>query len=131
MTMKLCIPVSDTNGLDSAVCGYFGSAPAFIIVDTDTLSVETISNNNAHHAHGQCQPLAAISGRQIDAIAVSGIGAGAIGKLHAAGIKVYKVQHPTVRETADAMKKGLLSQMDAKGACGGHAHVYSCGGHGT
>ena len=129
--MKLCIPVNSSNGLDSIVCGHFGSAPAFIIVDTDSLTFESVSNNNAHHAHGMCQPLAAISGRNVEAIAVGGIGAGALAKLRAGGIAVYKAQHSTVRETVAAMKQGQLSLVDSKESCGGHDHGHSCGGHGA
>jgi len=34
--MKLCIPISEDRGLDSPICGHFGSAPAFLLVDTET-----------------------------------------------------------------------------------------------
>jgi predicted Fe-Mo cluster-binding NifX family protein len=95
------------------------------------MTCEAVSNNNAHHTHGMCQPLAAISGRNVEAIAVGGIGAGALAKLQTGGISVYKTLHKTVRETVAALKQGQLSLVDSKGACGGHDHGHSCGGHGA
>jgi predicted Fe-Mo cluster-binding NifX family protein len=125
--MRICIPVNEDKGLDSIVCGHFGSAPCFMIVDTDNLGLEPVVNNNAHHAHGMCQPLAAISGKNVEAIVVGGIGLGALNKLQAGGITVFKAQHNTFRETIDAVKKGSLSQVDAQGACGHHGRH----GHGS
>ena len=120
--MKVCIPALTNNGLESTVCGHFGSAPFFILVNTDDLSVEGIVNNNAHHAHGTCQPLAAIAGHKVDAVVVGGIGGGALAKLTASGIRVFKAEHPTVKESVDAIKQGSLSPVDPHGACRGHHH---------
>ena len=120
--MKICIPVNSNNGLDSEVCEHFGSAPCFLIVDSDTLAIDSINNNNSHHAHGMCQPLALISGKNIQAIVVGGIGAGALNKLQASGMDVFKAQHRTVRETVAAYKAGSLSPVNPHSACSGHSH---------
>lgn len=42
--MNLCIPVTQDLGLQSPVCMHFGSAPLFLIVDTDSGATETIVN---------------------------------------------------------------------------------------
>ena len=34
LTMNLCIPITEDQGLQSPVSGHFGSAPYFMIVDT-------------------------------------------------------------------------------------------------
>jgi predicted Fe-Mo cluster-binding NifX family protein len=125
--MNICIPITDDRGLDSAVCAHFGSAPAFLIVDSDSGSCRTITNGNQHHAHGQCSPLASLQGERIDAMVVGGIGAGALGRLAAAGIPVHLAAHASVRETVDAMKAGTLPVMGSDLACahhgdGGHHH---------
>ena len=39
--MKICIPVNENNGVDSSVSAHFGSAPFFMIVDSDTGSALT------------------------------------------------------------------------------------------
>lgn len=118
--MQLCIPVLDDQGLDSHVCGHFGSAPAFMIVDSESGACRLLVNNNAHHAHGMCQPLAALAGQTIDGIIVGGIGMGALMKLQAAGITVYRAVHETVGQTIAAFKEGTLQPVAAHEACAGH-----------
>lgn len=118
--MQLCVPVIDNNGAASLVCEHFGSAPAFMIVDTDSGATRVIANGNAHHAHGMCQPLAALAGESLDGIIVGGIGMGALMKLQAAGITVYRALHPTVGETLAAYTAGSLQPLGHDEACGGH-----------
>ncbi|MBF0363453.1 MAG: NifB/NifX family molybdenum-iron cluster-binding protein [Oligoflexia bacterium] len=119
--MKLCLPVNESKEIDSTICAHFGSAPFFMIVDTDTLNCKAITNTNQHHSHGMCQPLAALSGEQIDGIIVGGIGGGALSKLHAQNIKVYKSNgYSSIKDVVDAYKKGLLSEMGMESACSHH-----------
>ena len=118
--MQICIPVIEDRGLDSRVSGHFGSAPGFMIADTDSGACRLIGNHNEHHAHGMCQPLAALAGEKVDAIIVGGIGMGALMKLQAAGITVYRATHPTVADTMAAFKAGELQPVGEEGACAGH-----------
>ncbi len=118
--MKICVPVLDSNGLDSQVSPHFGSAPAFMIVDTDTGECRCLVNTNGHHAHGMCQPLAVLGGEQIDGMVVSGIGMGALMKLQAAGIAVFVSEHRTIGETVAALADGTLRRASTEGACRGH-----------
>jgi len=118
--MQLCIPVLDDRGLDSLVSGHFGSAPAFMIVDTDSGACRVLANRNDHHAHGMCQPLAALAGERVDGLIVGGIGMGALMKLQAAGIAVFRAMHPTVAETIAAFKEGRLQPVGEDGACVSH-----------
>ncbi len=120
--MNICIPVDEDKGLQSPVCAHFGSAPAFMIVDTDSGSCRAIPNQNQHHGHGQCMPLASIRGEPIDGMVVGGIGMGALNKLRAAGIQVYVSSHATVAQTVDAFKAGALKLMLPNMACAGHGH---------
>jgi len=119
--MNICIPVDEDRGFESTVCGHFGSAPAFMIVDVDSGSCRALVNENQHHDHGMCSPLAALPGRQIDGIVVGGIGRGALNKLSAANIRVYAAGHATVAETVAAFKAGSLRLVEPHLACGGHA----------
>jgi predicted Fe-Mo cluster-binding NifX family protein len=118
--MQMCIPVLADLGLDSEVSGHFGSAPAFMIVDTDSGACRVIANNNQHHAHGMCQPLAVLAGEKVDAMIVGGIGMGALMKLQAGGITVFRAMHPTVAETVAAFKAGELQRVATDDACAGH-----------
>lgn len=86
--MKLCIPVEINEALNSIVYGHFGSAPLFLIVDSEALTVEPLTNHDEHHVHGACNPLKALAGRTVDAVIVGGIGAGAVRGLRQSGIVV-------------------------------------------
>ena len=121
--MKICLPVIEDKSLDSLVSAHFGSAPLFLIADTDSLACKTIINTNQHHSHGMCQPLAVLANEQFDGIVVGGIGAGALAKLQAANIKVYKTEYPTVKETLEAYQSSKLKEVDLTSACQSH----SCG----
>jgi len=123
--MNICIPVDEDNGLASRVCAHFGSAPLFMIVDTDGESCRAIPNHNQHHGHGMCMPLEALQGESLDGMVVGGIGMGALNKLIAAGLRVYVSEHPTVAETVGAFKAGTLRTMQPDMACAQHRH----GGH--
>jgi len=118
--MNICIPVESDAGLQSSVNAHFGSAPVFLIVDTNTMDVRAVANKNRVHAHGMCQPLAALAGQAVDAVVVGGIGVGALNKFRAADIHVYLSQFPTVRETVDAFNAGRLQPVTPKTACGQH-----------
>ncbi len=120
--MNLCIPVNDDHGLRSQVCAHFGSAPMFLIVDTDSGECRAVSNGHQHHEHGQCMPLASLQGERIDGMAVGGIGRGALNKLMAAGIQVYLAERPVVAEVVDALRAGTLRTMGQDMACSQHGH---------
>ena len=77
--MKICFPVQKDDGIESAVFGHFGSAPFFVVVDTDTNGLSTINNQDQHHTHGACNPMKALDNQKVDAIVVGGIGAGVAG----------------------------------------------------
>ncbi|OFZ49589.1 MAG: hypothetical protein A2381_03940 [Bdellovibrionales bacterium RIFOXYB1_FULL_37_110] len=120
--MKICIPVNENNGINSTVCEHFGSAAFFMLVDTDSLACKSITNTNQHHAHGMCQPLAVLASEKFDGIVVGGIGMGALNKLQAANIKVYKTEYATIQETVNAVKNNKLQEMASHMACSGHGH---------
>ena len=84
------------HGLESTVFGHFGSVGYFLVVDVVSGAVETIANADRDHLHGQCQPLAALGGKKVDAVVASGIGGGALQKLLSSGIKVYRAVEGTL-----------------------------------
>lgn len=117
--MKICFPAETLQGLESNVFGHFGSAPGFVIVETDTMGVEEINNSDQHHAHGMCQPMMALGGRKVDGVVVGGIGMGALMKLQAQGISVYRALQGTVRENVELIISGKLPRFAAEHTCGG------------
>ena len=124
--MKICFPVQHDEGMDSAVYNHFGSAPAFVVVDTDSGAVSTIKNGDQHHTPGACNPLKALDNQQIDAVVVGGIGAGALSRLSQSGIRVYRAQSRTVRENLVHHQDRGLSEYAIQSVCGGHGHGGGC-----
>lgn len=118
--MKLCVPAMTSAGPQAMVCQHFGSAPFFIIADTASGDWEAVANGNEHHSHGACHPLQSLQGIAIDAVACTAIGAGAIGKLNAAGIKVYRASGAVVADVIAAGREGSLAEMEPAGACSSH-----------
>jgi predicted Fe-Mo cluster-binding NifX family protein len=125
--MKVCFPVAEVMGIESEVYGHFGSAPAFVIVETKNNNVTTINNNDQHHAHGACNPLKKFNNQKVDALVVGGIGMGALNILNQSGIKVFHAQASTVRENIALMKAGNLPEFTPQHTCAGHGHGAGCG----
>ena len=125
--MKVCFPVEKVEGLESEVYGHFGSAPAFIVVDTENDNVTTIKNADQDHEHGMCNPVKALNNQHIDALVVAGIGAGALTKLNQQGITVYQAQAKTAQENIRMLKDQTLPEFTPQHTCAGHGHGISCG----
>jgi predicted Fe-Mo cluster-binding NifX family protein len=128
--MKICFPVEVNQGLESEVYAHFGSAPQFLVVDSETREVKSLSNNDEHHAHGACQPLKALGGQDVDAIVVGGIGTGALMGLNRAGLKVYQAQGLTIADNIICFARNELPILTPAQTCGGHAHGHGAGAGG-
>lgn len=124
--MKIAFPSQENRDLESAVYSHFGSAPFFIIVDEASGELESVPNADLHHTHGNCQPLAALSGKPVDAIVVGGIGGGALRKLGNAGITVYRAVEGTVADNLALIKKGALPEFTLEQTCAGHTTIGGC-----
>jgi len=118
--MRICIPTGTADGKTAKVHAHFGSAPYFTIYDTDKGDVEVVNNDNQHHSHGMCQPMAALSGKNIDAVVCGGMGARAIQKLNEDGIKVYRAIPGSVEEIARQFSQRELEEITAENACQQH-----------
>lgn len=118
--MKICIPTETNKGKEAIVYGHFGSAPFFTIYDTVNASVEIIPNANEHHAHGMCQPIAALNGKIVNAVVTGGAGTRAVQKLNEGGIKVYRAVKGTVADIAAHFASGELEEISVKNACVQH-----------
>ena len=123
--MKVGFAVQTNQGIESEVYDHFGSAPAFIIVDTDGKEILTVNNQDLHHVHGACNPIMALDGKSVDAMVVGGIGSGAITKLNAMGVKVYAAAAPTVKENLELLTQNKLEELSVYNAC--RAHQGGCG----
>ena len=127
--MKIAFPVEADNGLDSSVYGHFGTAPCFVIVDAETGDLKGVDNRDAHHLHGQCQPMKALGDNPVDAVIVGGIGGGALSKLQASGIKVFCAVGGNVQTNLELIKNGKLPEFAVAMTCAGHQQGDGCGHH--
>ena len=125
--MKICFPVVRNEGLERRVFNHFGSAPMFLVVDADNRTVTEVVNLDQQHRHGACRPLFALGGQTVDAIAVGGIGAGALAGLQQAGLKVYQARPGTVAANLDSFAREELAELTVQQVCGGHGSGH---GHG-
>jgi predicted Fe-Mo cluster-binding NifX family protein len=123
--MKICFPVERNDGLESVVFGHFGSAPLFVVIDTETRQVNEVANRDLHHAHGSCSPLKALGEEKADAIVVGGIGAGALMGLNRAGMKVYRAAGDTIADNLAMLALVELQELTPDQVCGGHGNA--CG----
>jgi len=123
--MKVCFPVQKDEGVESQVYNHFGSAPVFIVVDTEGTGVQRVDNRDLHHVHGACNPIMALDGQKVDALVVGGIGGGALMKLNAMGVKVFGAEAQTVNENLELFKENKLQELTMDHSC--RAHEGGCG----
>jgi predicted Fe-Mo cluster-binding NifX family protein len=125
--MNVCIPVNEPQYGASSVCAHFGSAPAFLIVNTEVGTYRTVVTGGQH----MCGAIGTLQSAHVESVIVGGIGMGALNRLAAAGIQVFAAQHATVDENLAALKAGQLPLMTLDGACAHHGHEQGHGqGHG-
>jgi len=129
--MRICFPVKENEGLQSRVYGHFGSAPMFVVVregagDASESEVEIVQNGNLNHIHGQCSPVQALGGANIDCVVVGGIGGGALNKLSSMGIRVFRAKGGTVGKNLELFRQEMLQSLDASMTCAGHDHGGGC-----
>jgi predicted Fe-Mo cluster-binding NifX family protein len=124
--MRIAFPVEKDCGLESVVFGHFGSAPLFLVCDAESGALEAVRNRDEHHAHGACNPTRALGGRQVDAVVVGGIGAGALAGLARMGVVVHRAAASTVAGNLALLASGALAVMAPRDCCGGHGGGGGC-----
>jgi len=127
--MKIAFPVQVDEGLESQVYGHFGSAPSFVILDSASGEYQTINNTDAHHAHGQCQPMKALAGNPVDAVVVGGIGGGALMSLQSQGVRVFRAVEGSVKQNLEFIRSGKLPEFSVNMTCAGHHGQGGCEHH--
>jgi len=118
--MRICIPVQTNEGLRALVSRHFGSAPYFLIYDSDKEAFEVISNSDEHHSHGMCHPIRSLEDQDLDAVVCVGMGARAVQKLKQAGLMTYKAKAETAEETISEYREGDLEEITIETACVDH-----------
>ena len=122
--MLACLPTEGNSGIADTICAHFGSAPYFTLINIDTEKITVLPNGNAHHDHGTCHPMKTLADFPIDCVVCAGMGRGAIEKLTAQGIRLYRATSNSVEQTIAGLKTGTLQEMDVRQACAGHCHQH-------
>ena len=124
--MKIGFAVQINEGIESKIFNHFGSAPAFIVIDTENNGLVTVNNSDMHHVHGACNPVKALGGNSVNAMVVGGIGAGALMKLQSEGIRVFRGVEGNVRDNLELLKSGKLPEFSVNMTCAGHKNGHGC-----
>jgi predicted Fe-Mo cluster-binding NifX family protein len=128
--MRICVPTRDKEGLESGVYGHFGSAPYFLVYDTDTDKHQVLDNTGSVHEHGRCNPLAVFVRTPIDVLLTAGIGAGALLRLNEAGIRAFRcAPEGSVSAAIRGFQDSTLPEISPEEGCGHHGiqhHAHGC-----
>lgn len=113
--MKVAVSALGTD-LDSPVDLRFGRTQYYVIVDTETMAYESISNPHMGASGGAgIQAAQMISNYGVQAVISGVLGPNAYQTLQAIGIPSYQATGGSVRETIEAFKAGLLTQVNQPG----------------
>jgi len=113
--VNVCIPIVKDHGLDSRISPHFSAAPRFLVVDPQSRSFRVLSNDRAGQRGGGREVVSALLAEHIDALVVGGIGAGAVGHLARAGVRLYGASSRSVTEVLEELRRGTLPPLAADG----------------
>ncbi|MBC7129964.1 NifB/NifX family molybdenum-iron cluster-binding protein [Candidatus Bathyarchaeota archaeon] len=124
--MKICVSAS-SGSLESPIDPRFGRCPYYIIVDSETLQFEAISNVASNAVGGAgIQAAQNIASKGVEVVITGNVGPKAFQALSAAGIKIVTGAFGTVREAIEKYKRGELKEAESP-TVGGH---FGMGGRG-
>ena len=122
------IGISSTGkDLNAQVDPRFGRCQYFLIVDTDTMNFESISNESAMASGGAgIQAAQTIAKTGVKIMVTGNMGPNAFQTLSAAGIKIFTGATGTINEAVDKYKKGELQETNAPNV-GSHSGMGGAG----
>jgi predicted Fe-Mo cluster-binding NifX family protein len=108
--MKICISAI-SGSLDAPVEPRFGRSPYFLIVDSESMDFETISNLASNAVGGAgIQAAQTVASKGARVLITGSVGPNAFQALSSAGIRVVTGGSGTVREAVERYKKGELAE---------------------
>ena len=111
--MKIGI-TSTGEDMDANVDQRFGRCKYFLIVDTESMEFEALSNENAMAYGGAgVQAAQTIARTGVEVIVTGSVGPNAFQTLSAAGVKIFTGASGTVKEAIEKYKKGELNETEA------------------
>jgi len=110
--MKIGVSATGKN-LNAIVDQRFGRCNCFLIIDSDTMDFEFISNESTMSYGGAgIQAAQTMAKAGVDVVVTGNIGPNAFQTLSAAGIKVFIGADGTIKEVIEKYKKGELKKID-------------------
>jgi predicted Fe-Mo cluster-binding NifX family protein len=127
--MKICVSAF-SGSLDAEVDSRFGRCAYFVIVDSETMEFNAVSNVSTGAAHGAgVQAAQTVANMGVEVVITGNVGPNAFSVLSAAGIEVVTGVSGSVREAIDKYKKGQLQGV-TNPTVGGHFGMGRRGGRG-
>lgn len=115
--------------LDALTDPRFGRCQYFVLVNTETMAFEGLSNVAAMQGSGAgIAAVQLVANAGADAVIAANLGPNAYQALSAGGLKVYSSSGGTVREAIEALKAGQLSEISTANV---PSHFGMGGGAGT
>ena len=117
--MKICISSSSAS-LDANVDSRFGRCPYFVIVDSETMEFNVVSNESTNAAHGAgIQAAQTVANMGVEAIITGNVGPNAFNVLAASGIKIITGASGSIKDAVEKYKNGQLKEVKNP-TVGGH-----------
>ena len=111
--MKIAVTANEKN-LDSNVDSRFGRCSYFLIVDSDTMNFESISNESAMTSGGAgIQAAQKIVNTGSKVVLTGNMGPNAFQIFDSTGIKVYTGVNGSIKESIEKYKKGELKETES------------------
>jgi predicted Fe-Mo cluster-binding NifX family protein len=126
--MKVCV-TAKAEGLDAPVDPRFGRCPCFVLVDLESMAVESTPNTSASTTGGTgIQAAQMLASHGVGALITGNIGPNAMQTLSVAGIKVYQHRGGMVRDAVEQFKRGELVAVSSATAPAHGGVGYGSGG---
>ena len=106
--MRIAFPVKENKGLESVMDDHFGTAGYFLIVDTQTRSIEFMENQKLSGEETKCKTTVLGKDPGVDAVITNCLGDGSRRSLTSSNIKVFQAKKQTVLENLELMEKNEL-----------------------
>ena len=108
MYMKIALMSNTNKGLEAKVSSHFGKAAYLNIVDSESLELIEIKENNNKNFGGELSPPKFLQANKIDILLAKEIGENAFKSLERFGVKIFLGADGTIADTLKAYKEGKL-----------------------
>ena len=128
--MKIAFPIQTDQGLESPLNEHLGTAPLFLIVDSDTRDFQCVENQKIKDG-SSCKSGLIPKEAEVEVVVTHCIGDGSLRNLNKADIHVYAAQEKTVVENLDTWDQGKLKLFHIFDLCQGKKNKKEggCGHH--